>query len=63
MTKRIVYADNAATTRIADEVFSAMAPYLKEQYGNPSTLYSLGRDAKKSPDGSTGLCCRSDRRQ
>ena len=41
-----VYADNAATTQIAPQVLDAKLPYLKEQYGNPSTLYRLGRDAK-----------------
>ena len=41
-----VYADNAATTRIAPQVLDAMLPYLKEEYGNPSTLYNLGREAK-----------------
>lgn len=41
-----VYADNAATTQISPQVLDAMLPYLKEQYGNPSTLYKLGRDAK-----------------
>lgn len=43
-----VYADNAATTRVKDEVLQAMMPYLTEAYGNPSTVYSLGRDAKKA---------------
>ena len=38
-----VYADNAATTQIAPQVLEAMLPYLKEQYGNPSTLYRLDR--------------------
>ena len=38
-----VYADNAATTRIAPQVLDAMLPYLKEEYGNPSTLYKLRR--------------------
>ena len=41
-----VYADNAATTCIAPQVLDAMLPYLKEEYGNPSTLYKLGREAK-----------------
>ena len=40
-----IYADNAATTRISDAVFEAMLPFLKEQYGNPSSIYKLGRDA------------------
>lgn len=48
MTKRTVYADAAATTRISDSVFSAMEPYLKEQYGNASGIYSLGRNARKA---------------
>jgi len=40
-----IYADNAATTKISDAVFDAMLPYLKDQYGNPSSIYKLGRDA------------------
>lgn len=47
MEKRIVYADNSATTNISDEVFEAMLPYLKDQYGNASSIYKLGRDAQK----------------
>ena len=43
--KRFVYADNAATTRISDEVFAAMLPWLKEGYGNPSSIYAKGREA------------------
>lgn len=45
MTKRFVYADNAATTQISDEVFEAMLPWLKEGYGNPSSIYEKGRQA------------------
>lgn len=45
---RFVYADNAATTKISDEVFDAMLPYLKEHYGNPSSIYSIGREAKRA---------------
>ncbi len=45
---RFVYADNAATTKISDTVFDAMLPYLKDHYGNPSSIYSIGRDAKKA---------------
>ncbi len=44
--KPFVYADNAATTKISDEVFEAMLPYLKDKYGNASSIYSLGREAK-----------------
>src|ERR1035437_6515087 len=47
LMKRFVYADNAATTRISNEVLETMIPVLKEQYGNPSSLYKLGSDAKE----------------
>ena len=43
---RSVYADNAAPTAVSAEVLEAMLPFYKEVYGNPSSLYSLGRDAK-----------------
>ena len=45
---RFVYLDNAATTQPAAEVAAAMEPYLREKYGNPSGLYSIGRDSKKA---------------
>ena len=44
--KRFVYADNAATTKISKAVLDAMLPYLQEEYGNPSSIYELGRNAK-----------------
>lgn len=43
-----VYFDNAATTRLSDEVLEEMKPYLQEEYGNPSAMYSLGRKTKKA---------------
>lgn len=39
----MIYADNAATTQISDSVLKAMLPYLKECYGNASSIYQLGR--------------------
>lgn len=45
MTKRI-YADNAATTKVASEVVDAMLPYFTETYGNPSSIYNEGRTAR-----------------
>ncbi len=39
----MIYLDNAATTRISDLAFASMIPYLKENYGNPSSIYKLGR--------------------
>lgn len=44
----LLYLDNSATTEISKEVLSAMEPYLKENFGNPSTLYSIGRESKKA---------------
>ncbi len=41
-----VYLDNAATTPLAEEVFNEMAPYLKNEFGNPSSTHFYGRQAK-----------------
>lgn len=43
-----IYFDNAATTRLDDEVLQEMLPYLKENYGNASSIYKLGRESKKA---------------
>lgn len=48
MTKPLIYADNAATTRLSDAALEAMLPYLKECYGNASTIYKLGRSSHKA---------------
>ncbi len=44
----MIYLDNAATTKTAPEVVETMLPYFTENYGNPSTIYSLGSGAKKA---------------
>ena len=41
----MIYADNAATTRLSATALAAMLPYLTAQYGNPSSLYTLGQTA------------------
>lgn len=46
--KRFVYADNAATTPISEHVFEVMKPWLTEFYGNPSSLYRIGQQAKNA---------------
>ncbi len=43
---KTVYVDNAATTAMSDTAIAAMTPYLKEVYGNPSSLHSAGQAAK-----------------
>ncbi len=48
MDKRFVYADNSATTKISDAVLEAMMPYLKDYYGNASSIYSLGMDSARA---------------
>ena len=44
----IKYFDNAATTRVKEEVLKEMFPYFCKEYGNPSSIYTLGRSAKKA---------------
>ena len=43
-----IYADNAATTKPSHAAVQAMLPFLEERYGNPSSLYSLGQEAKEA---------------
>ena len=43
-----IYMDNAATTRITQPVLEAMMPYLTGCYGNPSSVYETGREARKA---------------
>ncbi|OWZ82820.1 cysteine desulfurase NifS [Natranaerobius trueperi] len=47
MNKRI-YLDHGATTPIRSEVFEEMTPYLQGNFGNPSSIHSFGRDARKA---------------
>lgn len=44
----VIYFDNAATTKVKDEVFKEMEPYLTQEYGNPSSIYNIGRKARKA---------------
>ncbi len=46
----IVYLDNNATTQVDPAVFDAMLPWLRDQYGNPSSVYSLGKRAAAALD-------------
>jgi len=48
--KKTIYLDHNATTPIRPEVLEAMLPYLKNHYGNPSSLYHLGQEGRKAID-------------
>ena len=42
-----IYADNAATTKMSGTALEAMLPYMTEHFGNPSSLYTIGQEAKE----------------
>jgi cysteine desulfurase len=46
----IIYLDNNATTQVDPAVFEAMLPWLRDEYGNPSSVYSLGKRAAAAID-------------
>ena len=50
MEETKVYMDHAATSFLREEALQEMLPYLKEEYGNPSSIYTLGRKARKAVD-------------
>ncbi len=51
-----IYLDNAATTPMSASAIAAMNPYLNEEYGNPSSLYSLGQNARRALDQARNKC-------
>ena len=63
--KSVIYLDNNATTELAPEVLDVMVPLLRDGYGNPSSVYALGRQAAKVLDEARGKVaalagCRGD---
>lgn len=48
MEKKVIYLDNAATTKVRKEVVDAMLPFFTEHYGNASAIYSVGAQAKEA---------------
>jgi cysteine desulfurase len=47
---KVIYLDNCATTRLDDEVLAAMEPYLRDDFGNPSSPHVLGKRARRAVD-------------
>lgn len=48
----MIYMDNAATTKVTDSVLNAMLPYMRENYGNASAIYSLGQKSRAAIENS-----------
>ena len=59
MSGNRIYLDNAATTKISDSVFEAMLPWLKDGYGNASSIYSLGREASIAVTNARAECAKA----
>lgn len=57
--KRLIYMDNAATTKVKKEVVDAMMPYFTEQFGNPSSVYSFATEGKKAVDDARDIIANS----
>ena len=63
---KTIYVDNAATTAMSDAAIRAMMPYLKEVYGNPSSLHTAGQTAKEALErarADIGGCLNADPRE
>ena len=56
----MIYADNAATTKMSKAAIDAMLPYMEEYYGNPSSLYAFGQQAKEALEGHYDRRCAGD---
>lgn len=54
MNNKTIYFDHAATTPVKPEVLEAMTPYFSAKFGNPSSVYSIGRESKKAVEDARG---------
>lgn len=52
--KKLIYLDNAATTRVSEEVLNEMLPFFRQSYSNPSAVYSFAGEGKKAVDRARG---------
>jgi cysteine desulfurase len=57
--KHLIYLDNAATTRVDEQVVKAMLPYLNEKFGNASSQHSIGNQAKYALEHSRKILSKS----
>jgi cysteine desulfurase len=57
--KKRIYVDNSATTAVSEKALAAMLPYFREQFGNPSSIYSYGQEAKKALENSRTVVAKS----
>jgi cysteine desulfurase len=57
--RKIIYLDNAATTKVDDEVLKAMIPYFNEKYGNASSIHFFGQEAKQGLEKSRKIIAKS----
>jgi cysteine desulfurase len=55
----IVYLDNAATAKVTKAAFDAMLPFLTNEFGNPSTIYSVGQNAKHAIENSRSIIAKA----
>ncbi|MEV4176719.1 cysteine desulfurase family protein [Nonomuraea sp. NPDC049709] len=55
---KVIYLDGCATTRVDDEVLDAMLPFLREEYGNPSSPHVMGKRARRAVDAATESAAR-----
>src|SRR5689334_11523755 len=56
MAERAAYLDYAATTPVDPRVLEAMQPFWREDWGNPSSVYAVGRRARRALDGARDRC-------
>ncbi len=54
-----VYFDNAATTKVDEEVYNSMLPYFREKYGNPSSIHSFGNEARLAVEKARERCAKA----
>jgi len=57
--KKIIYLDNAATTKVDDEVMKTMIPYFTEKYGNASSVHFIGQEARQGLEKSRKIIAKS----